>query len=86
MSTKADIAAAYAMDCCSPVQVPNWAHLPHHVSASGRLKADGWGIEIHTPTYVGPERRREVREPVLRAHGSRVLPKQAGWLFAARGK
>jgi hypothetical protein len=81
-----DIAEVYALDCASPVQVPAWAGLPQRIGANGRRRADGWGVRVVCATYVGPERRAVPREPVLRVHGRGVLPREAGWLFAARGR
>jgi hypothetical protein len=87
MSTRDDIAQAYAKDCAAPVQLPAWATLPHHESATGKLTADGWGVLVVVePQYTGPERRAVPRDPVLVAHGSRVLPRERGWLFAARAR
>lgn len=83
MSTVADIAIVYARECASPIAVPVWAQLPLCTTGEGGRKADGWSVRVVTPTHVGPERRAVVREPVLCAHGARVLPRQAGWLFAA---
>jgi hypothetical protein len=87
MSTRDDIAHVYARDCASPVQLPAWAALPHSETAEGRLRADGWGVlVVAEPTYQGPERRAVPRDPVLVARGSRVLPRERGWLFAARAR
>jgi hypothetical protein len=87
MSTRDDIAQAYAKDCAAPVRLPAWAALPHRETAAGALHADGWGVlVIAQPQYVGPERRAVPRDPVLVARGSRVLPRERGWLFAARAR
>jgi hypothetical protein len=87
VSTLDDIAQAYAKDCAAPVRLPAWAHMPHLESATGKLTADGWGVlVVPEPTYQGPERRAVPRDPVLVAHGARVLPRERGWLFAARAR
>jgi hypothetical protein len=86
MSTLDDIAQAYALDCAARVQLPAWATLPHRETAAGGLRADGWGVQVVTEHYVGPERRAVPREPVLLARGARVLPRERGWLFAARAR
>jgi hypothetical protein len=86
MSTRDDIAQAYAKDCAARVQLPAWASLPHHETAMGGLRADGWSVFAVAETYQGPERRAVPRDPVLLSHGSRVLPRQSGWLFAARAR
>jgi hypothetical protein len=87
MSTRDDIIHVYALDCAAPVQLPAWAHMPHIETAMGGLRADGWGvIAVVEPQYVGPERRAVPRDPVLVAHGARVLPRQSGWLFGVRAR
>jgi hypothetical protein len=68
MSTRDDIAQAYAKDCAARVQLP------------------AWSVFAVAETYQGPERRAVPRDPVLLSHGSRVLPRQSGWLFAARAR
>jgi hypothetical protein len=85
MSTRDDIAAVYRADLHPPVVVPAWATLPIRES-DGRWRADGWSVLVVTDTYIGPERRSVPREPRLIAHGSRVLPREAGWLFGARAR
>jgi hypothetical protein len=86
MSTRDDIAQAYAKDCAAPVRLPAWAHMPHHETAMGGLRADGWSVFAVAETYQGPERRAVPRDPVLVARGARVLPRESGWLFAARAR
>jgi hypothetical protein len=87
MSTEDDIAQAYARDCAAPVQLPAWANLPHIETAEGKLRADGWGVlVIVEPQCQGHERRAVPRDPVLVAHGARVLPRQSGWLFGVRAR
>jgi hypothetical protein len=86
MSTRDDIAHVYARDCAAPVQLPAWAALPFR-GDDGYQQADGWSvIAVAEPSYQGPERRAVPRDPVLVARGSRVLPRERGWLFAARAR
>jgi hypothetical protein len=73
----------YALDCTPPVTLPAWASLPH-AGLEGRQRADGW--RVIAKHYAQPERRVVAREPVLVARGSRLLPRECGWLFAARGR
>jgi hypothetical protein len=86
MSTPEDIARVYALDCAPPVTLPAWVSLPTRTGASGQLRADGWSVLVISESYCGPERRAVPRDPVLVAHGSRVLPRECGWLFGARAR
>jgi hypothetical protein len=86
MSTPDDIARVYALDLTPPVQVPTWATLPLHTTGSGRVLADGWSVLVISDSYCGPERRKVPRDPVLVAHGARVLPRADGFLFGARAR
>jgi hypothetical protein len=83
MSTRDDIAIVYAMDCTPPVTLPAWASLPY-AGDEGVRRADGW--RVIAKHHAQPERRVVPSQPVLVARGSRLLPRQCGWLFAARGR